>query len=224
MTLKNIFKDPNEAREIISADRLVDQAYIDNAQAGADQLFRTVTLSLTNAKTDGAPFEIKFPFRSVFVPTASDSSTTVNMRPFTSNNANAPIPLTQNASLQMDRPIKGAQFTWDAQSGKEITLFFILQGVYRPGSLFTEVASAVEGNNISVLSPLTLTTTAQEIFPEDLTRTVANYSASGAFLISNTSGGTYFPINALDGYWKNTAQIFGKTAAGTVTLNRMVES
>lgn len=215
----------DEAKQVVQNNELLDQAYIDLAQSDAPSIFRKVTIDLTTAKTIGNPYKLGFAYKSVFAYSATDSSTLVNLTPFKGDDENAGFPLTKNGVLNFDKPIKNAFLTWDAQSGKSITLYFILNGSFRPGSLFTEVSSSVEGNAISVPAPIIVTTTVAVLVNENLNRTVLNLDLSAKIYIAASAGATYwFPILAGIATFKNTAAIYAKTLAGTSTVNILEES
>lgn len=215
----------NEASQVINANRRVDQAYIEQAQSNAPDLIRKVTIDLTTAATLGNPKKLSFAYRSVYVSEATDSSVTVDLYVNSDKSSVEGFPLSSNDSLSFDHSIKNAFLTWSAQSGKTITLIFILDGEFRPGSLFTQVSSAVEGNTFTPQAPITLTTTYQTIIAQDLTRTVLNLICDTEWVITNSTATYYFPVAANTPLvLKNTAAFKAKVLSGTGTLYMAVES
>ncbi len=138
----------NDAREIINNNSIVDQAAIDLAQSDAPSIIQRVTFDLSTAKTVGNMFKVGFAFKSMYVETATDSATEVEFRPFNASSGNDFFPLTKNGVLNFDKPVKNAFFKWDAQAGKSMTIIFLLNGHFRPGSTIAEGAASVDGNSI----------------------------------------------------------------------------
>lgn len=211
-----------EAAKIQKYLKFEDDAFIDFAQGNAPNLIRKVTLDLSTARTSGNPYKAGFSFKSLFVYQATDSSVEVNFQPFT-DNSNDTFPLLKNGVLNFDFPVKNAFLTWDAQSGKEMTLIFLLDGSYKAGSTLVEVSSSVDGNAISVPSQVTLNGTVGALVAQDLNRKVLNIYASGAWLIGPSSTGNFYPMPA--GYSKisNTAAMYAKTTGATVTVDLLQE-
>lgn len=207
----------NDSRSIIENNSLIDQAYIDLAQSDAPQIIRKLTIKLDSARTVGNPFKVSFAYKSLYVAEASDSATEIELRPFTSSESNDTFPLKQNGVLNFDLPIKNGFFTWEAQAGKEITLIFLLNGSFRPGSLFTEVSSAVEGNTFTPNAPVNVSA-AQLLIAQNLNRTVLDIYSSAAIEISGTLAGNYVPVTNNYIQLKNTSAIYARAVSGTVQV------
>tara|TARA_R110000803_G_scaffold5670_1_gene18711 strand:+ start:7251 stop:7913 length:663 start_codon:yes stop_codon:yes gene_type:complete len=206
-----------ESRKLIQGNSLIDDAFIDLAQSDAPQIIRTLTIKLDDERTVGNAFKVGFAYKSLFVSEASDSATEIQLRPFTSSESNDTFPLKQNGVLNFDLPIKNAFFTWEAQAGKTITLIFLLNGSFRPGSLFTEVSSAVEGNSFTPNANVNISAAAL-LIAANLNRTVLEISSSAAIEISGTLAGNYVPMSGNYKLLKNTAAIYARAVSGTVTV------
>jgi|GEM_PF-4726080 len=218
----------NESKQIINANQLVDKAYIDLAQSDAPQLIRKITIDLENERTLGNALKLNFAFKSLYVFDATDSAVEINFIPFNNSETTNIFPLKKNGVLNWDLPIRNALFTWDAQTGKSVTLVFILNGSFRPGSLFTEVSSSVEGNSINTKSPVNVTTTATVISAQSNDKKVVNVqNDSGVTIYLGNSGVTTTNgIKLLVGasvIIKNTAALYGIVGSGTASVRVMEE-
>ena len=206
---------------LVQANQMIGNAYIDLSQSNAPQLIRKVTLDLSEARTDGNPYKVSFAYKALYVQEATDSNTIIEWTAFNSGN-NDKMPLNKNGVLNFDLPVFKAGFTWEAQPNKTITLIFILNGSFRPGSLFTEVASAVEGNAITVSSPI-LISAVTKIANEDLNRTVLRINASMGIEIGSNVSGPFFPIGTSI-VLRNTGEVWARPVSGSSTIQIMEES
>lgn len=206
---------------LVQANQMVGNAYIDLSQSNAPQLIRKVTLDLSEGRTDGNPFKVSFAYKALYVQDASDSNTIINWTAFNSGN-NDKMPLAKNGVLNFDLPVFKAGFTWEAQPNKSITLIFILNGSFRPGSLFTEVASAVEGNALTVSNPVNISVPTL-IAGEDLNRTVLRVNASDNIEIASNVAGPYFPIGT-NIVLRNTGEVWARPVSSNATVQTLEES
>lgn len=205
-----------EASRIVEDQKFGDNAYVQNAQNNAPSAIRKVTVSLTTGNDDGNLFKVGFPFKCVYVDSATDSSTEILMKPFSDSMNNDYIPLRKNAVLTFDRSINECYLKWSAQTGSEITLYFLTDAKFETGNTLTEVASSVDGNVITPEADLVLNMTPVELMPQDLERKIMNIYASADWEMSNSAQVNWFPVSS--GYWKisNTAQVYARSSSGAV--------
>lgn len=216
------FKDPNQSRQMVHASKGMRRATIDSDIANSPYIFRKVVIKLDTLRERGNGIKVSFPFVSVFVESATNGNSKVDLLPFTESDGNDSIELKLNGALNLDRVVSGCFILNDVQAGEQVTLIFLAQGSYRPGSLITEVASAVDGNSYSVSSPVAITTAPIMLAPQDFARTVLHIQASVPIEISGTAGGQFFPIDQTSKF-KNTGEIWIKTLAGSGTVQIMEE-
>lgn len=214
-----------QARQIVESAEIINKARISDAQTDAPVFSTKITIPLDVARSVGDMFPIGFPFKGVFVESATDTSVKVDLRAYNNDDKeNSVIPLGLNDVYNHDFSISRAYLTWEAQPNKSVTLIFINQGKFESGSRRIEVSSAVEGNSISVLSPVTLSTSATKLVDQNLNRTVLNWNASAPFEIaSSSSASIWFPVAQIDRL-KNTAEVWARSISGSSVVKMLEES
>lgn len=195
-----------------------------------------VTLNLTTERTEGNPFRIPFPFKTVFArDTSGDTSANVDLM-LHSNDAAAyanRVNLKLNDSFSLPTVVAEGYLTWSAQSGKTITLYFAIEGEFRSGqqlSLTAGGTSITDGSTFSVAAATLAAATAGAIVAQDTSRKAATFvNESGADLwiggasVSNTGANKGVLVAAGEKVvWRNTAALYGYSVAGT-TLTVMSE-
>ena len=93
---------------------------------GTDQrpiIFQKITLALDTARTSSNPLKISFPFVSVFVREATDSTTEISLMPIDNglDRVDSALALRKNDTFDFQATVPGGQLFWAAQSGKSIT-------------------------------------------------------------------------------------------------------
>jgi len=143
------------ARELVDAISRGDDAYIAQALQLNPSAIRVQTIDLSTAPTN--PVLVNFPFKSVYVASASDSSALVSMRPFSDSENNDYAPLRLKDSVGWDYSISRCFLTWTAQAGKTMTLVFFTDAKFTSGSFNTQVTSSLDGTSINDFSSVTVT-------------------------------------------------------------------
>ena len=217
----------DEARIISQMLNSKGDARIAEGQSGYLKQIEIRTFDLSSAPTN--PIEIGYPFNGVYVQSATDSQTTVSIKFFEDNSVNQYLDLQKNDTLNFENPITKAFINWEAQPASEITIVFLRNGNFRPGSLFTEVSSSVDGNNISTLAPVSATTSATLLYPNDPTATVYTlYNIGGQTVFVGDSTVTIFtgiPVAPNQRITiKNTDALYGVTQALTSEMRILKES
>ena len=213
-------------------------AGIQQAVEGRRRVCFSVTLDLSTAQLSTSPLELAFPFRGFWVQTASDSTAQVNLVPNPKNEGvlNAAIPLSKNDFGKNEEIISGGYLYWTAQAGKTMTIFFFVDGEFRPGSLINTIAGGVTSSDGSAISTskldtlgnqtsVSVSTSATIVAPTDTDRKLLELYVPGPVVygdsaVVSTPGseiGTYFPGGILE--WRNTAAIYMAAVSGTVRVS-----
>ena len=206
-------------------------------------LLNVITIALDTARASSNPLRISAPFRSVFIRSATDTSTSIKLLPNDNkiSDTDNPLELYKNDSFDFEKIISGGYLYWSAQTGKSVTLWLSTQGVMKPGSQISQVAggvsivsgSAMSSNNLGAAGSsvrVSVTTTATQICPSDTSRKKLAVYFDGPVWIGDASvnatvgsvRGIYFPGGVFE--WENTAALYAITAAGTVTASGNYES
>lgn len=101
-----------------------------------------VTLDLTTARAANDPFIVNFPFKSIYVSSASDTSTSVNCQVDTSDSYQGVFPLGNKDSMTFPFPRAKANLSWSAQAGKSITIIFFVTGEFKSGTVQSQLIGA----------------------------------------------------------------------------------
>lgn len=203
-----------EAARTVSENKFIDQAYIQNSSLNAPSAVRVITVDLSTARDDGNMMAIGFPFKCVFISSATDSQTNIQLKPFSDSMQNDFVPLTKNSVLTFDKSINKCYLKNTAQSGASITLVFMTDANFNTGNTLTEVASSVDGNSIIPITTIVASSTPVQLVPQDLTRKILNIYSDAVFEISNAAQLIWFPMPAGYSKIKNTAQIYVRATAG----------
>lgn len=214
----------NSAQEIINNNTILDQAYLETTRNNPPSYIQSVSIPLDTARTLENPFVLGFAWKSVYVSSATDSNTNIDITLFTNATINQKFPLKRNGVLSFEHPIGKSYFTWDAQAGKDITLHFILNGNFRPGSLISEVSSTVDGNSINEYSPVTIASTTATLVDSNL-RNLINIQnegpgdcyigGSGVSAVAGSELGLLLRAGD-ERQYRNTASIYAASATSAV--------
>lgn len=213
---------PSQAAALLLPKRNLDRASIYDNLANADALISVVELDLSVAQDVTKPYEVGFPFLSVYVEDATDTGTTVNMKVNSRGTAQGAVSLTRKDSLEFDRPVAKAFLSWDAQASKTMRIVFFLESRFRTGSLISQNSGGVAINEGSIAGATTRlqvvgAAAAVELLPQNFDRNIAvieNASGgpiyiSGAGTVTDSGATRGLRINPGDFYeWRNTAALF----------------
>lgn len=235
---KNIY-DQITADNILARNRSLDDAAIfeGNTQSPFEVQKVVLDLSTGNDGTSGAgnnPYKLSFPFKSVYVQDATDYLTQVSLYPNTQDTIQSGVPLAIKDVLVFDTPQSKSFLKWPAQSGKTMTLFFLVSGKFQSGSFLSIIGGGVaivEGSAMTH-GPVALTTaTATVIFSQNSgakVRTIQNTTGASIWVGGSTvsNAGANIGIEVLPGaifQWRNTAALYGYSVAGG-NITQMTES
>ena len=162
-----------QLRELFQDILAPDKAAIFASSTGLNQNTRYVTIDLTTASLSTQPYVINFPFRSFVVLSTTDSSVSVNMRLGSNDSSQDSFPIKNNSSIRLPFPVAKGFLDWSAQSGKSISILFLLSGDFSTNQLVSSVSAAVqisEGSSITSIAGAQVTTTAAQLFAADTAR------------------------------------------------------
>lgn len=218
--------DTRNAHNLIARHEEYDQARILANPGDRRQTIQRITLNLATAKAEHDPYIIRFPFKSLFIAEATDTSSKVYLKPGTLDDHQDSMPLSLRDSWGLDYPINPAALFWDAQPGKTMQILFFLDSKFVSGSIVSRTSGGVsisEGESVSAPSSVTLiAATAAAIVPQNLNRKVAtiqNKTTAGLYIgdstVTNTGAteGIEIPIGGII-EWKNTGALYGYSVGG----------
>lgn len=222
----NQVMDKETSNMILDAAREIQRARIFEGSTQRPMTVQKLTLDLTTAVLETRPYKIGFPFKSIYVQTASDVYVSVDVKLQTSDSLQSSFPMKLNDSFINEFPISEAYLSWSAQSGKSITFIFFIESEYRSGSQISVTGGGVsinDGSTITGPTRVTLTAaTAGIIAPADtLRKTATLYNDSGADIFigdstvtnAGATKGIPWPNGTLI-YFRNTGVLYGYSVAG----------
>lgn len=221
----NQLLDADQAALILSKLSEIQRAKIYEGNTQRPFLVQKMTINLSTAKLETDPYRIGFPFKSVYVQTATDVYSTVNIKLLTRDTTQSSFPIKLNDVFSNEYPISEAYLDWSAQAGKSITLIFFLESEFKSGSQISVTGggvSIVDGSSISLATVTLAATTAAAIAPADPLRKVATiqnktgadlYVGDSSVTNAGATEGILIPINGII-YWKNTGALYGYSVAG----------
>jgi len=216
---------PDVVNAILAKAREVDSASIFEGNTARPFEIQGVTLDLSTAKDPSDPFKINFPFKSIYISTATDTGVSVNFRPNSRDSFQTSVPLSLKDSHIFTKPISGGFLDWSAQSGKTITILFFLSSEFRSGSQISVTSGGLvinEGTSVTT-SPLTLVAaTSTQVVAADTTRknlVVQNNTGADVWFgpvgVTNTGATLGIKVGAGGSFvWKNTAALYAYSVAG----------
>jgi hypothetical protein len=183
------------ARELVAEAQRLDQAKIFEGQQNPPEV-QKFTLDLSEARDINDPLIVGFPFKSVFVGSASNTSLLVNMRVFAKDAQQSSFPLQRKDAVSFENPITQAFLHWDAFDVNDtIDLYFFRTGDFRSGSQISVSSGGVTVSDGSILTTNVHTlaaTTATSILNQDTSRktaTIQNNTTDFVFLGTATING-----------------------------------
>lgn len=217
------------AEALVEAEQRKSDAYLEMLKKNAMSEIIVLPLALDTAVLESAPFKVGFPFQSFYVVSATDTITNVNMKMDTNDNYQGHIPLYLKDSASWPTQHRSAYLFWDAQVGKTISIVFLVSGIFKPGSNISQVSSSVDGNLITNVTPVSVTSTATLLLAQDLNRKVCTVYNDGTVKVylgaSGVTAANGIPL--LPGSFakiKNTYGIYGITDLSACSVRIQTES
>lgn len=223
--MEKIILDDQIVRRVLADALLKQDAEVFRGSTEQPFEVQVINLDLTTARTPENPYPIRFPFKSVFVRTATDSTVSVDLRVQTQDSYQGKASLKLNDSLIFGQQQASAFLSWEAQSGKTVSLIFFVSAEFRSGSQVSQTAGGIaiiDGSSFTQSVVALTAATATQIVAQDTTRkqlTIVNETGSdvwlGASTVVNTgasrglklvTGGVYI--------WRNTAALYGYSVGG----------
>ena len=225
--------DAEKAREILAGRILMEDAELVLDRAERPNLVTRLVIDLTTARTESDPLEIGFPFKSIFVAAATDSSVSVNFKPGTKETIQGYMPLQRNANWTRDRRVERGFLHWEAQSGKSITLLIFPGSIFSSGSMISIMSGGVSISHGDSFSRQVVSLTggaAGVLLAQDADRKHGYVEAPidadlyiGESTVTNAGATKGLRVPAGERFeWKNTAALYGYLAANgdVVTMSQ----
>lgn len=224
---QKLVMDAETSAMILEEWRRLKSAQIYRASTVKPFSVQTITLDLTTAKLATDPFKIGFPFKSVYISSATDTTVNVNMQVNTRDSYQSSIPLYLNDSWVSDEELSEAYLYWSAQSAKSITLTLFVDSEFRSGKQISVTGGGVtivDGSSISGPTRVTLAATTATIIAPALSNrkkcTIQNKSGADLYIGGSTIGavggateGIKIPNDGII-YWQNTGALYGWSVPG----------
>lgn len=183
-----------------------------------------VDLPLKDARLETSPYEIKFPFKSFVVLSASDPSAEAYIRLGTRDSLQSVVPIKINNAYGTDQIVPGAYIHWAAQAGKTMKILFLLNARFNTNSTISVNSGGVSINDGASFNQSSQTLTAgvvTQIFPQDFDRksgTFENATGGDVYVGDNTITGAVptrgiLVKNGAFLKWRNTAALFALAAS-----------
>lgn len=219
----------NFADAFVKSEFLKSDAYLEDLKKNCRSEILVLNYSLTTEVTEANAIRIGYPFQSLYVLEASDAATYVQIKLDTNNQYEGNLKLFKKDSCSFPYQHRDAFIYWPAQSGKSLTLILFVTGMFKPGSFYAEISSAVEANSITNVAPVNVGGSATAILAQDLNRKVAilynagsNIVYIGASSVTTANGIPLAPSGSIS--YKNTAAIYGITGGTTESVRVQTES
>lgn len=226
------FLSPEQAKAIVDGLSEAGRAALLLNSIDAPFEVAVMDFALTTAQLETNPFQIGFPFRSVFVRDASDSTAEISLKVNSRDSGQGAIAIRRNDSIVFPRQQARGFLHWDAQSGKTMQLVFFVSGEFRSGSQISETGGgvAIVDGSAATQENATISATAAALLSADTDRKkaiIVNYDAIDMYIGGDSSvtanagaskQGLIVPANGGEREWNSTAacyQISGTGAAGT---------
>lgn len=222
--MKEIFT-PEIAKAIVDQANRVSKASIFEGSTQKPFKIQRIDLTLTTAQLATNPYKIGFPFKSVYICSASDVLANVSLLPETQDSYQSAIPLKQNDSWTTDEPVSGAFLYWSAQTTKTISILFFIDSEFRSGSQISQTGGGVaiiDGSSFTQSAVALTAATATLVMAGDTTRksiSVQNNTGAdvwfGNSTVSNTGANLGQRVAAGGIFvWRNTSALYGYSVAG----------
>lgn len=215
----------NVSDAILSAADQIKKAAIFEGSTQKPFKIQRMDLTLTTAVLSTNPMKIGFPFKSVYVCTASDVLANVSMLPETQDSYQSAIPLVRNDVWTSDEPVSSGYLYWAAQSGRTISLLFFVDSEFRSGSQIS-----VTGGGVSIVEGSAFTTSRVDLTAATATSVVASDSSRKLVSVQNNTGAdVWFGTSSVSNtganlgqrlaaggifQWRNTGALYAYSVAG----------
>lgn len=223
--MEKIILDDDIVRRVLADALLKQNAEIFRGSTEQPFEVQVVELDLSTARTPENPYPIKFPFKSVFIREATDSVVNVDFQVQTQDSYQGKITLKLNDSLVFGQQVSNGFLSWEAQSGKTMSLIFFVSAEFRSGSQVSQTAGGIaiiDGSSFDQSVVALTAATATQIVAQDTTRKqvlIVNETGSDVWLGDSTvtnSGATrgFKLVTGAVFTWRNTAALYGYSAGG----------
>lgn len=211
------------ADSILAASSDKKRAELFRSNTQRPNAVQPLVLDLSTARDSSNPLKVSFGYRSLYVQDATDIYAEVSIFPVRESLSS--FKMRKNDAWITDQMAAESYLTWEAQSGKTMTLVFFTDSQFMSGSQISVTGGGVSITNGSTFSQslvALVAATATQIVAVDSTRknlTIQNLTGSDIWLgpaaVSNTGATTGFKLSAgATTEWKNTAALYGFSVGG----------
>lgn len=201
-----------------------------------------LVLDLTTERAEGNAYKFPMPVTALHVEAASDTQTEIRMS--VQDNSSIQVQnyktLKLNDVIRFGRQMSGVQFTWEAQSAKEITIVLFVDVDFQSGSQISVTSGGIalnEGSVSEVEDFAIAVATAVELFDLNVSRFVGKWrNDTGETVWINSdplalAGGGDGPLDDGVGYaipdgeevvWRNTGILYVWSYIGAARSQRMI--
>lgn len=216
---------PEIAKAIVDQANRVSSASIFEGSTQKPFEIQKMVIDLSSAKLRTDPLPIGFPFKSVYVSSATDVLANINMIPQTVDSFQSEVPFKLNDSWTCEKPVAKGFLYWTAQTGKTLTLHFFVDSEFRSGSQISQT-----GGGVSIIDGSSFTTTRVDLTAATATSVLAtDTTRKGSSIQNNTGGDVWFGGVSVSNtganlgervgpgslfVYKNTAALYAYSVAG----------
>lgn len=186
-----------------------------------------IRYDLATAKLETSPQELKLPFRSFYVETASSPNAKLFIKLGDRDDGQSAVGVVVKDSWKTDQPVAQAFLHWPAQPGEWIEIVYFVDSEFISGTQLSVTAGGIsvsDGSSASAPIAVTLVAaTAAVIAPGLLTRKVATLQNKTGASLYVAGSPTVTNAGATEGLeipnggffkWRNSAALYGYSVAG----------
>jgi hypothetical protein len=215
----------NDQRALIKMADALDLARMAQNIENPSQEIQVFTIDLGQPATEQRPFKVDFPFKSIFIRDATDTSVQIFLKPMTDNTSQGAVAMKINDSMTFGSRMRASLF-WNTQPSKTMTIVVLAASQFSSGTLNSQNAGGVsinDGSSATLAAVTLVAATVAAIVPVDTTRKTAlvqNKTGSDLYLgVDNQvlPSGTNEGILISAGQtitWRNTAALWAYSVTG----------
>lgn len=213
-----------ELKMIIEEVSKASQASIINSIENTPFEVIPLTLDLSTARTREQAFEISFPYRAIYISSATDASTIVNYIPDTNDTYQGALSLSLKDVLEFQNPKAKGYLFWEAQVGKSVTVVLFVKASFKSGSFVTQSVGGNSATRFTNRTPVTVTNALTLILAQNLSRVRVTLQNNGddSIFIGGATVTTANGYNLASGETmtisNNSGAIYGITTGANVDV------
>lgn len=214
----------DDLKAILSEINNVAQASIVNSIENTPFEVIPITLDLSTERTRSQAFELSFPYRAIYVSSATDASTVVKYIPDTNDSYQGDLSLSLKDVLEFQQPKAKGYLYWEAQAGKSVTIVLFVKASFKSGSFVTQSVGGNSATRFTNRSPVTVTNALTSILAQNLSRVRVTLQNAGgdSIFIGGATVTTANGYNLASGekmvIENNSGAIYGITTGANVEI------